>query len=121
MKYLKQFGIIIIISFIGEILAYYIPLPIPAGVYGIVIMFLCLMFKIIPLDAVKDAAHFLIDIMPVMFICPAVGLLNMIGVIKDKWIPYVSITVITTVLVMGVSGKVTELIIRYKKNRGQKS
>ena len=38
MKYLKQFGIILTISFIGEILYRVIPLPIPAGIYGIIAM-----------------------------------------------------------------------------------
>ena len=45
MKYLKQFGIILVISFVGEILNYLIPLPIPAGIYGIIILFFALMFK----------------------------------------------------------------------------
>ena len=121
MKYLKQFGIILVVSFIGELLAYFIPAPIPAGIYGIVIMFLCLVFKIIPLCAVKDGAHFLIDIMPVMFISPAVGIMEVAGIIKNSWIPYISIIVITTVLVMGVSGKVAELIIRVKQKKEAKS
>ena len=115
MKYLKQFGIILVVSFIGELLAYFVPAPIPAGIYGIIIMFLCLVIKIIPLEAVKDGAHFLIDIMPVMFISPAVGIMEVAGIIKAAWIPYISIIVITTVLVMGVSGKVAEIVIRKQK------
>ena len=70
MKYLKQFLIILTISFIGEILNKYIPLPVPASIYGIVIMLLCLLLKIIKLEQVKDAADFLIAIMPVMTLIP---------------------------------------------------
>lgn len=121
MKYLKQFGIILVVSFIGELLAYFVPAPIPAGIYGIVIMFLCLVFKIIPLEAVKDGAHFLIDIMPVMFISPAVGIMEVAGIIKKAWVPYISIIVITTILVMGVSSKVAELVIRKKEKKEAKS
>ena len=40
MKYLKQFGIILMVSLLGEFLRYLIPLTIPASIYGIVIMFL---------------------------------------------------------------------------------
>ena len=111
MKYLKQFGIILLVSFAGELLNYFIPLPIPAGIYGIVIMFLGLVFKIIPLDSVKDVGHFLVDIMPIMFISPAVGLMETWGLIKSNWIPYISIIVISTVLVMVVSGKITQLVM----------
>ena len=38
MKYLKQFLIILAISLIGEILKVLLPLPIPASIYGMVII-----------------------------------------------------------------------------------
>ena len=53
MKYLKQFGIILLISFIGEILNNAVPLPIPASIYGIIILFAALELKIVKLDSVK--------------------------------------------------------------------
>ena len=118
MKYLKQFLIILTISFIGEILNKYIPLPVPASIYGIVIMFLCLLFKIIKLEQVKDAADFLIAIMPVMFIPAGVGLIDSYGIIKDSILAYVVVTFISTVVVMAVSGLVTQLVIKSGK-RGQ--
>ena len=42
MKYLKQFLIILLISFIGEILKAVLPLPVPASIYGMAILFVCL-------------------------------------------------------------------------------
>lgn len=117
MKILKQFGIILLISAIGELLNYYIPLPIPASIYGIVIMFICLLTKIIPLDAVKDAGHFLVEIMPVMFISPAVAIMESWNLIKADWIPYICITIISTIVVMVVSGRVTQWIIRLKNRK----
>jgi holin-like protein len=117
MKYLKQFGIILVISFVGEILNYLIPLPIPAGIYGIIILFFALMFKIVPLEQVKDTAHFLIEIMPIMFISPAVGVMETFGLIKTNWVSYILIIAISTVLVMAVSGGITQLIIRYRRKR----
>lgn len=122
MKYLWQFGIILAVSFVGELLNYVIPLPVPASIYGIVIMFLCLVFHIIPLDAVKDAGHFLVNIMPVMFISPAVGIMESWGLLKADWIPYICITVISTVVVMAVAGRVTQAVIRLdRKKKGQDS
>ena len=118
MKHLKQFLIILTISFIGEILNKYIPLPVPASIYGIVIMFLCLLFKIIKLEQVKDAADFLIAIMPVMFIPAAVGLIDSYAAIKHNILAYVVVTFVSTVVVMAVSGLVTQLVIKSGK-RGQ--
>lgn len=119
MKYLKQVGIILTLSFIGEILYRVIPLPIPAGIYGIILLFLALECKVIKLDQVKDVSLFLIEIMPVLFIPSAVGLMTAWGIIKDNWLIYITITVVTTLLVMVVSGWVTQLVLRLKKKGGE--
>ena len=121
MKYIKQFLIIIIISFLGEILNNLIPFPIPASIYGIVIMFLSLELKIISLESVKDVGKFLIEIMPIMFVPSAVGLLTSWGILKDSWIEYLVITVLTTFIVMVVSGLVTQALISVRNRKGEGS
>ena len=73
MKFLRQFMIILLLSFLGEVLKMFIPLPIPASVYGLVLMLLCLVTGILKTSQVKDVAFFLIEIMPVMFIPAAAG------------------------------------------------
>ena len=75
MKWMKQFGIILLVSFVGEVLEKWIPLPIPASIYGIILLFLCLKLRIIPHESVHETGKFLIEIMPLMFIPAAVGLL----------------------------------------------
>lgn len=116
LKYLKQFGIILLISFIGEILNNAIPLPIPASIYGIIILFAALELKIVKLDSVKKTGTFLIEIMPIMFIPAAVGLVESWNILKSEWIQYLLVTIVSTVLVMVVAGKVTQFVIR-RKNR----
>lgn len=115
MKYLKQFGIILAISFVGEILNAVLPLPIPAGIYGIVLLFILLETKVIKLEAVKETGNFLIDIMPVMLVPPAVELMDYWGIVKPQVLKYVIATVISTIIVMIVSGLITEGIIRFGK------
>ena len=73
MKYIRQFVIILFISFIGEALKYVLPLPIPASIYGLVLMFVLLETKVMKVEAVQDAGKFLIEIMPMMFIPAGVG------------------------------------------------
>lgn len=115
MKYLKQFGIIIAVSFIGEILNAVLPLPIPAGIYGIVLLFILLETKLVPLSAVKETGTFLIDIMPVMLVPAAVELMDYWGIVKPQILKYIVATVVSTVVVMIVSGLVTQGIIRLRK------
>ena len=112
MKYVRQFWIILLISAMGEALHVLIPLPVPASVYGLVIMLIALGTHIIRLEQVKEAAEFLIEIMPVMFIPAGVGLLTAWGALKPVWFPVAVITVVTTVIVMVVTGHVTQFVIR---------
>ena len=87
MKYVKQFGIILLISFAGEALNYLLPLPVPASIYGLVLMFLCLQLRVFRLEDVRDTALFLIEIMPLMFIPAATGLMTSWGIIRAKLFP----------------------------------
>jgi len=112
MKYLKQFLIILAISLIGEILKVVLPLPIPASIYGMVIMFVCLLTGVIKLDQVRETGKFLIEIMPVMFIPAGVGLMSSWNVLQPVLVPVSIITVITIFTVMGVTGIISQTIIR---------
>ena len=121
MKFMKQFGIILAVTFLGEALKYVIPLPIPASIYGLVLMLLALCTGILKLDQMKEAATFLIEIMPMMFIPAGVGLLNAWDTLKPVLIPIIVILFVSTIVVMGVSGKVTQTMIEAeerKKNEG---
>ena len=121
MKYIKQFTIILVVSFIGELLNYLIPLPVPASIYGLVIMLICLLTGVIPLHAVRDTGRFLVEVMPLMFIPGAVGLLESWGVLRPIWAPVLAITVVTTVAVMAATGRITQGIVRMgqKKEGGE--
>ena len=101
-----------VFAFLGELLHHFIPLPIPASIYGIVLMFLALETKILKVSDIKETSSFLIAIMPLMFLPPAVGVIESWNILRESWFPYVVVTLISTVVVMGVSGRVTQGIIR---------
>lgn len=110
MKFLRQFMIILLLSFLGEVLKMFIPLPIPASVYGLVLMLLCLVTGILKTSQVKEAAFFLIEIMPVMFIPAAAGLIDSWNVLQPLLLPILVITVVITIFVMVVTGKIAQMI-----------
>ena len=115
MKLLYQFGIILGMSFFGEVLYALIPLPIPASIYGLVLMLVCLGTKVIKLSQVKIAADVLIDIMPPMFIPAAVGIVVVWADLQEILVPVLVITVVSTIVVMVCTGKVSQAVIRAKK------
>lgn len=108
MKYLSQFLIILGFTLTGESLQRIIPLPIPASVYGLVLLFAALCLKLIRLEQVKEAGSFLTSILPVLFVSPAVGIVDDWGLIRNDLLPILLLLVGSTILSFGVSGRVTQ-------------
>lgn len=112
MKYLYQFLIIMCFTFLGETLNRLIPLPIPAAVYGLVLLFLALQLKLVKLEQIKTAGDWLIGIMGILFVAPTVNLIGSWEQIAPYLIPITVIVVGSTVVVFGVSGIVTQWLTR---------
>lgn len=121
MKYMKQLSIILAVSFIGEMMKQAIDLPAPASIYGFILMFILLQFKVIKDESVKDVGAFLVEIMPLMFIPGAVAILDSWEYMKDFWHILFFIIMITTILVMVVSGKVTDQIVKWEEKSDDES
>ena len=120
MKYIIQFEIIIAISLIGELLNRLIPLPIPASIYGMAILFTALCTGIIKLSAVKETGKFLIYIMPMMFIPAAVGLIETRGAMQSFIIAIIVISIVSTITVMAAAGHITQIILKIKGKEEKK-
>ncbi len=112
MTFLKQFAILVIVCFIGEILHAVIPLPVPASIYGLVLMFAALHFKVMPLEKVEQVSDSLLSIMPVLFVPSTVGLMVAWPVLKQYWLEFLVIGILSTIIVFFTAGHVTQLVIR---------
>jgi len=120
MKYIKQLTIILAVSLIAELMEYLIPLPVAASVYGLVLMLIGLMTHIIPLEKVEGVADFLVENMAIVFIPPTVGIMASVEALRQMLIPLIVISLVSTVLVMGVTGRVTQFIVRRSKGKRAK-
>lgn len=76
MKYIRQLFVILLFSFLGEGLKSLLPLPVPSGIYGLVLLFLALQLHIIKPEAVAETGKFLVEVMPLMFIPAGAGLID---------------------------------------------
>ena len=108
MNYLSQFLIITTFSLIGEILHRLIPVPIPASVYGIVLLFAALCLGSVKLKQIREVGGFLRSILPLLFVSPVVGILENWAVIKDSVLAILLLAVATTALTFAVSGRVAQ-------------
>lgn len=101
-------------SLAGEAMQRLIPLPIPASVYGIVLLFGALCLKIVKVEQVKETGSFLSALLPLLFVSPTVGIVENWGLIQPRLLPIVLLVVGTTVLVFGISGRITQSILKRK-------
>lgn len=110
MKYVCQLGIILGVSFVGEALAYALPLSVPASVWGLVLMLALLMAGVLRPEHIRETAESLISLMPLMFVPPTVGLMQSWGLLKANWLPFaIAITVVTAV-VMAVTALLVQRV-----------
>ena len=110
MKYIGQFGIIILFSLAGEACHALLPFPIPASLYGMVLMLLALAVKLVRPEQVKETGSFLVSLLPLLFVAPTVGLMACWDQIKHHLPGIVAVVVLTTVLVFVVSGWLTKVL-----------
>lgn len=117
MKYLKQALIIFAFTMIGQVLEWLIPLPIPAAIYGFVLLFLALMTGLLKKEHIDETAKFLISIMGVMYVAPAVKLLSYYDIIAPQLVGVVTVVATSTVVVFVVSGLVTQWLSKKEEKK----
>ena len=117
MRYVIQLFIIICFSFAGELLHRVLPFPIPASIYGIILLFSALEQRLLKVEHIREVSTTLIISMPVMFVPPAVGLINTWDNIKNNWPEYLLITFASTFVVMAVAGWTTQRLIQWRRYR----
>jgi holin-like protein len=119
MKYAYQMMIIGGISFAGELLNRLLPLPVPASVYGMLLLLLCLCLGWIKLSQIQETADFLLAIMPLVFVAPGVALMESFTEMKDSLLGIVVISLASTIVVMVLCGAIAQAMVRRKKKKGE--
>lgn len=115
MKIMFQFARIMAFCMLGEILHVLLPLPIPASIYGLLALLAFLLLGIVKLEQVKEAGKFLTSLFSLLFIPAATGVMELVDVLAEIWLPIVIALIPVTMIVFGVSGRVTQWIARRKK------
>ena len=115
MHYLKQFTVIIAISAVSELLAIFIPLAIPASIYGMSLLFLLLMTGVLKLKQVESAANLLLGIMPALFVVSGAGLITSYGQIAENFLSWVAVNIGSTIMILATAGLLAQGMIRRKK------
>ena len=119
MRYVRQFFIILLFSFVGEALNWLIPAPIPASVYGLVLFFLALETGLVKLDAVEETGRFFLVLLPLTLVPLTVGLIDALYVLQNVLVPALLLGVVGTILTALAAGFVAKRAVRLRE-RGRK-
>ena len=90
------------------VLAAVLPLPIPASVYGLLLLAAALKFGVLKLDQVRETGLFLTGIFPLLFVPAAAGVMELGSQLMNLLLPAVLAIVPITALVMAVTGMVAQ-------------
>ena len=125
MNILKQWILVLMVYFLGEIVSKGLSLPIPGNIMGMIFLFLFLVTGIIKLEKIENAAKSILDNLAFLFIPAGVGLMNYFGIISN----YVAqiLFILTTFIVMSFTGLTVQFVSKRmeatsaKKNKNKEA
>lgn len=115
MKFIFQFCRILAFCFAGELLHFALPLPIPASIYGLMLLLAALLSGLLKLEQIRETALFLTGIFPLLFVVPAAGVMELWAELGAMFLPVLVAVLPITLLVMSVSGLITQKILEKKE------
>ncbi len=116
MRYLQQAVIIAVVTFTAEIARYLIPLPVPASIYGLILLFILLKSGLLKLEQIEDVGGLLLELMPLLLVPASVSFLTVLDTIQEMLLPVLIMGFIGTTVVMVVTGCVSQRMIHRKEN-----
>jgi holin-like protein len=117
MKYLLQFLLLMCFVFAGEFAYAVIPLPVPASIWGMIFLLIALMARIVKLEQIESVANWFLIIIPVLFVVPAVGIIDAFGEISEIWPQMLMVIGWTYLLSFAATGLIADWLIRRKNKR----
>lgn len=111
---MKEFAIILAITYFGEMVSRLINFPIPGPVIGMIILFLLLKFSLLKVKQVENATVLLLGNLAILFIPPGVKLISALDLLHGNLIKIISLMIITTILTMATTGLTVQFLINRK-------
>jgi holin-like protein len=107
-----QLAVLFAFLALGELIVYLTGIPIPSSIIGMLLLTAALKLRIIRLIWVNKVSDFLIQNLGFFFVPAGVGLMNCLGLLSDQWLPIVGASVISTFIIIAVTGWVHQLVRR---------
>ena len=111
----KQFFVIFGCLALGEIIVWATGIKLPSSIIGMLLLTLFLKLGWVKLKWVEHLSELLIANLGFFFVPPGVALILYLDLIKAQWFPIVTATVVSTLLVLVVTGQMHQLVIKFER------
>ncbi|WP_066158939.1 CidA/LrgA family protein [Halalkalibacter krulwichiae] len=99
----------------GVAIQRWLDLPIPGSIIGMLLLFLALLSKVLPVRFIEEGSALLLKHMPLLFLPVTVGILQFLDVFAGSGILLILITLISTIMVMMISSLIGQKLIKRKE------
>lgn len=117
MKIFREALIILGIYLLGELISKGLSLPIPGNILGMIILLILLCCNIVKVEKVETVSNFFLDHLAFFFVPAGVGLLTSFDSIKDSLILIILLCIITTSIVIVVTGLTVQIVMNLQKKK----
>ena len=105
MKYLHEAVIIAAVTFAAEIIKFFIPLPVPASIYGLILLFVLLKSGVVKLEQIEHVGGLLL-------VPASVSFLTVLDTIQEVLLPVLIMGFVGTSAVMMITGRTAQALVR---------
>ncbi|MCY9033375.1 antiholin-like murein hydrolase modulator LrgA [Bacillus inaquosorum] len=115
--FLTQAFIFAVIMLVSNMIATIVPIPIPASVVGLVLLFLLLCLKVIKLEQVETLGSSLTSLIGFLFVPSGISVMNSLGVMQQYGLQIVLVILLATIILLGATGLFSQLILSLSGKR----
>lgn len=115
MKLVRQATFLLFMAFIGEVFNKVFLIPLPGSILGLLLLLSLLLLKVVKLEQIDELSTFLMNHLAIFFVPAGVGLIAVLGILKEIWLMLLLVSITTTIFVLIATAFVVEQIRRKSK------
>ncbi|SES45683.1 CidA/LrgA family protein [Psychrobacillus sp. OK032] len=114
---LLQICILFIFSYIGTVIQNLFHLIIPGSIIALLLLFICLCLKIVPVKYIENGASFLLSTLMLFFIPSTVGIMNYPSLLSMQGALLIAAVLISTIITIAIAGTASQFFEKKTQDR----
>lgn len=109
-RIIAEVGLLYLFFLAGDYLQRVLHLPIPGSIVGLLLLFVLLLLKIVPVKLIENGSTFILAYLPMFFIPATAGIMNHLDIFSGRGLLLIGILVVSSVLTMVVTAHSSQWI-----------